>query len=360
MVACTVVDMFCGAGGLTHGFVLEGFRVVAGIDSDESCRYAYEHNNDGARFIQARIEDLDPSALARLFPAGDLKILVGCAPCQPFSKYAQSRRSTDDKWRLLEAFADTIEAVRPDIVSMENVPALMTFRGGSIFAAFVAQLEVRYRVTYQVVDCRQYGIPQRRKRLVLFASRFGEISLENALITEQKRYSTVSETIGNLPTIAAGQICSTDPLHRASALTELNLQRIRASRPGGTWRDWDPQLVTECHAKETGKSYPSVYGRMTWMDPAPTITTQFHGYGNGRFGHPEQDRAISLREAALLQTFPQSYEFVAPDGPWHFATVARHIGNAVPVELGRVIARSIKRHVEEIQTAATLVPAIGC
>lgn len=138
---------------------------------------------------------------------------------------------------------------------------------------------------------------------------------------------------------------SGDPLHQTATLSPTNLLRIRASKPGGTWRDWDPELVATCHRKRSGKTYPSVYGRMSWDEPAPTVTTQFFGFGNGRFGHPEQDRAISLREGAILQSFPKNYRFVKPGEPIHFSILGRLIGNAVPVKLGEAIGRSLVAHV---------------
>lgn len=153
--------------------------------------------------------------------------------------------------------------------------------------------------------------------------------------------------IGHLPPIPAGGADENDPLHRSSSLSELNLRRIRTSVPGGSWKQWDDTLVAECHRRQTGSTYPSVYGRMRWDEPSPTITTQCYGFGNGRFGHPEQDRALSLREAALLQTFPPMYEFVEEGKPYHIKALGRHIGNAVPVDLGRVIAKSIKMHLEQ-------------
>jgi DNA (cytosine-5)-methyltransferase 1 len=153
----------------------------------------------------------------------------------------------------------------------------------------------------------------------------------------------------HLSPLAAGEVCPDDPLHRASELSPLNLRRIRHSRPGGTWREWPRELVAECHKVNSGKTYPSVYGRMEWDKPAPTITTQFFGFGNGRFGHPEQDRAISLREGALLQSFPKTYQFVKPGGEYCFKTIGRLIGNAVPVRLGEVVGRTIRRHLEEHQ-----------
>jgi len=126
----------------------------------------------------------------------------------------------------------------------------------------------------------------------------------------------------------------------------VNVRRIAASKPGGTWHDWDKELVTACHKEKTGKGYVAVYGRMEWDQPAPTITTQFYGFGNGRFGHPEQDRGLSLREGALLQSFPAQYKFVAPGERVQFKAVGRLIGNAVPVRLARVIAHTVRKHIE--------------
>lgn len=180
---------------------------------------------------------------------------------------------------------------------------------------------------------------------MLFASKFGEIEIVAATHSPDQ-YRTVRDAIGHLEPLEAGQTSEKDPLHRASRLSELNLRRIRASVPGGTWRDWDDELVAGCHKKESGRGYASVYGRMQWDEPSPTITAQCYGFGNGRFGHPEQDRAISLREAALLQTFPEDYQFVPPEDPHYITVIGRLIGNAVPVDLGRVIAKSIKRHLE--------------
>lgn len=341
-----VVDVFCGVGGLTRGFVEEGVRVVAGLDSDPSCRYAYEHNN-GARFIHKDIEKVGAEEILSLYPDGSVRVLVGCAPCQPFSPYTKKKKKTKKSWELLSRFADLIENIRPDVVSMENVPELETFRDGVVYRKFVERLKKLFSgyVTDYVVHCPDYGVPQNRDRLVLFASRFGKIHLVEKTHSPED-YVSVESAIGSLSPIEAGQIDPQDPLHRASGLSELNLRRIRQSIPGGTWRDWDEDIRAACHKKESGKTYQSVYGRMRWDDPSPTITTQSYGYGSGRFGHPEQDRAISLREAALLQSFPLNYEFFEPGSDWPINTIGKHIGNAVPVNLGRAIARSIERHVE--------------
>ena len=345
----SVIDLFCGAGALTHGFVLEGFNVVAGLDADKSCKYAYETNNHGAHFIEKRIEDVTSVELKQLYPEGHVKILVGCAPCQPYSPYNKGRKDKDKKWKLLSDFASLISEIEPDIVSMENVPDLAAFKTGTIYRDFVGHLENEYTVTeYPEVFCPDYGIPQRRKRLVLFASKYGKLELLPATCTPDQ-YKKVKDAIDDLEPLKAGQVSQTDPYHKASRLSELNLRRIKASVPGGTWRDWPKELVAPCHLKESGNSYSSVYGRMKWDELSPTITTQCYGFGNGRFGHPDtkQNRAISLREAARLQTFPDDYKFVDPKTQHYSTTViGRLIGNAVPIELARVIARSIKHHLE--------------
>lgn len=341
------VDLFCGAGGLTRGLLDAGIRVVAGYDIAEECRYPYEHNNHPVVFKKESVSDITGQQLSALYPDGCWRVLVGCAPCQPFSKYTQGLDSTaDEKWGLLHHFARLVEEVTPDVVSMENVPEL---RRHAIFDEFVTRLKaLRYQVASSVVFCPDYGIPQQRNRLVLFASRLGPIGIVPPTHTRD-RYPTVRMAIGQLTELAAGKASLEDALHRSSKLSSVNLQRICASQPGGTWRDWDRNLRAACHRKKKGKTYPSVYGRMEWDSPSPTITTQFFGFGNGRFGHPEQDRAISLREGAMLQTFPPDYEFVEGGGEYYFKAIGRLIGNAVPVRLGEIIGKSIGAHLDEYE-----------
>ena len=340
----SVIDLFCGAGGLSHGFKLEGFDIAAGVDIDAKCRFPFESNNH-APFLLEDVAAVHANELSARFFPGVPRILVGCAPCQPFSKYSQGRE--DGRWQLLEHFARLICEIQPDIVSMENVPRLQKFKNSTVFDAFVRTLRNNdYFVDWKIAYCPDYGVPQSRSRLVLLASRFGPPGVPEPTHTRD-RYPTVRHTIGGLPPLGAGEGDHADPLHRCSALSAGNETRLLASRPGGSWRDWSEELVTECHRKPTGKGYSSVYGRMTWDDQAPTMTTQFYGFGNGRFGHPEQPRAISLREGALLQTFPPSYVFAADDQKIEMKTMGRLIGNAVPVELGRAIARKIRCHLAE-------------
>jgi DNA (cytosine-5)-methyltransferase 1 len=226
---------------------------------------------------------------------------------------------------------------------MENVTELTRH---AIYDEFIFTLkELGYHVTEHKVKCAEYGVAQTRKRLVVFASQFGPISIIPPTRKSDDAPS-VRDVIGKLEPIAAGGQSRQDRQHCASKLSEINLRRIRSSVPGGSWRDWDRDLIAACHMKETGRTYPGVYGRMEWDRPAPTITTQFYGFGNGRFGHPDQDRGLSVREAALLQSFPRAYRFFPPHEPIQFKTAGRMIGNAVPVRLGAIVGKSIIRHIE--------------
>ena len=366
-VSISAVDLFCGVGGMTYGLRQAGIKVQAGLDIDATCRYAFETNNKAA-FIEKDIREVKGPELSNLYPPGDIKLLVGCAPCQPFSvhtrKYRKdTARPRDTKWELLNDFGRLIEEIKPEIVAFENVTPI---RKEDIFTDFLGKLASLNYFVFQVrVYCPDYGIPQKRRRLVLLASTLGDISLlpkthlraasgcagETPLLQAEdyerlKPCPTVRETIGNLPPIAAGGVSEADRLHRARRFKTKNQARIRQSKPGGTWKDWDVHLRAPCHKKPSGETYTSVYGRMEWDAPAPTITTQFHNFGSGRFGHPEQDRALSIREGALLQTFPKHYEFLEPGIPMRMTQLGIHIGNAVPVKLATVIGQSIQKHVE--------------
>lgn len=340
-----VVDLFCGVGGLTRGLLDSGLNVVGGFDLDQTCQYTYEKNND-VKFYNKNIRDMTGDEIIECYDSDAIKVLVGCAPCQPFSqmRFKMGTANTeDDKYNLLSEFGRMIEKVKPVVVSMENVPNI---RETDVFKSF---LEVLKRNGYytdggQVVYCPDYGIPQNRRRFVLLASKLGEIKLIKP--THQRKDVTVRSYIEGLPKVEAGEECPTDKMHKTAKLDKINVERIRASKPGGTWKDWPIELRCECHKKESGQTYTSVYGRMKWDAIGPTMTTQFYCYGTGRYGHPEQDRALTLREGALLQTFPKDYNFINPDVPFRMKDIARHIGNAVPVRLGEVIGLSIIEHLK--------------
>lgn len=340
-----VVDLFCGIGGMTHGFENEGFKVIAGVDFDKTCIYGYEKNNH-AKFIHKDIAEFTSKELLNLYGDSELKVLIGCAPCQRYSGLNKKKGYGTVK-APLEIFADLIKETQPHVVSMENVRGLADTNKYPEFSNFLRTLKDNgYSVSYQVVDTSNYGIPQRRQRLVLLASRLGEISLLPP--THKDKKVTVRDTICHLPPIDDGETLTNDRLHKARKLSSLNKKRIESTpKNGGNSESWDKTLLPECYKKESGDTYrKTVYGRMRWDEPAPTMTTQCTGLGNGRFGHPEQNRAITLREAALIQTFPMDYEFVPPDAEVVTRHVAKFIGNAVPVRLGCIIAQSIKQHLD--------------
>ena len=340
------VDLFCGVGGLTHGIQRAGINVVAGFDIAKECQYSFEFNND-ATFIYKDVKEIEDGEITALYPNDtDIKILMGCAPCQPFSAYSHRYKDSENrkqKMDLLDYFGKQVELVLPDIVSMENVPQMQK---DFVFHNFVQLLKDNgYSVDWKVVYAPEYGVPQNRKRLLLLASKLGEIKLQEPLYSKEN-FPTVKDAISHLRPIKAGEVDKKDFLHRSRKLSDLNLERIRSSKPGRTWKDWDQKLLPECYKKSSGSSYRSVYGRLEWDKPSSTITTQFVGYGNGRFGHPEQDRALSLREGAILQTFPDDYQFVEKSEDVSFVKLAMQIGNAVPVKLGEVIGTSIIEHLE--------------
>ena len=326
------VDVFCGIGGLTYGLRMAGIRVKAGFDNDTSCRYAYEANNPDAVFTLADIRDLSFGDVAPHYADAAVTALVGCAPCQPFSAHTRRKRpaKTDD-CSLVDEFSRLIREGTPDLISMENVPGLARHES---FQALVGVLdELGYRHDFGVLPCERYGVPQRRRRLVMLAFRHGDISLP----PPTRQADGVAEFIRNTPPIAAGERSAEDPAHTTLPLSPTNLERIRQSKPGGSWKDWDEAMVNPCH---TRAHYPAPYGRMRWDEPAPTITTQFCYYSTGRFGHPTQDRAISVREGALLQTFPHDYKLVNPEEHLPIHELARQLGNAVPVRIGEVIGNA--------------------
>lgn len=343
MKPIAAIDLFCGAGGLTHGLIKAGVNVVAGFDIEGACKYAYETNNKGASFFEKDVQKVTANEISSLYPKDHVRLLAGCAPCQPFSKYSQGRDvKKDKKWPLLYAFSRLIDETLPELVTMENVPDVTRHK---VYHDFVDHLtSLGYEVWAKKVYCPDYGMPQSRNRHVLLASKIGKIELIKPSRKPQN-YKTVREAIGNLPRLKAGEQSKTDPLHISAGLSDLNMKRIKISRPGGTWHDWPEGLRAPCHRKLTGQGYVSVYARMMWDEPSPTITTQSFGFGNGRFGHPKQHRALSLREAAILQTFPRNYKFVPPNEKVHLASTGIMIGNAVPVTLGKVIGKSLIKHI---------------
>ena len=343
-VSAKALDLFCGIGGLSYGLRMAGIDVTAGLDVDSTCRYAYEKNCE-ARFIHSDIRKSDYSAVSSCLEGAKYRILVGCAPCQPFSTHARKIRNNgkDSRWDLIDEFLRFVIDGRPEIVSMENVPAL---GNEEIYRKFKDVLErLGYRIDDGILSCEHYGVPQRRRRLVLLASSLGNIRLPKRTVDKPV---TVRESIGHLRRLNHGTASPEDRMHVCWRLSPINLKRMRASVAAGTWMDWPEELLPDCYRRSSGKTYSSVYGRMSWDKPSPTLTTQFYSYGTGRFGHPEQDRALSLREGAILQAFPEDYKLSPPGKSPSVSTLGRHIGNAVPPLLGDAIGKSIMKHLENV------------
>lgn len=348
----SAVDLFCGAGGLTYGLLQAGIKVEAGIDLDAQVEHAYVSNNPNANFFCWDVSKKNSQSIARLFQPGKIRLLAGCAPCQPFSKLTQGVPK-HRAWNLLDHFKRYIKGLTPELVTMENVPELAG-RGREVLDRFLKTLDnLGYSVDWRIVNCPEFGIPQSRKRLVLLASRLGEVAVPDGYYSRPSQWKTVRKTIGDLPSLESGEEDPVDTLHVAALLSDMNLRRIRAtSHDGGTRRSWPKELVLDCHQRKSGKTYLSIYGRMWWDKPAPTMTTLCTGLGNGRFGHPEQDRSLTLREAALFQSFPRRYEFWPSDEKLNRRAVGRMIGNAVPPKLGKAIGRAVIEHIAEFRPEA--------
>lgn len=332
------IDLFCGAGGLTLGLRRAGWEVVAGIDVDEAARATYERNNSEAIFMPAdlrSVSDQEVRILAGTAQSSEL-LLAGCAPCQPFSK--QRRRGSARKRAeatLLGQFARLVGLLEPKVVLMENVPGITEVPGFSSLRRFLRTLrDFDYEYDHGVLNARDFGVPQHRRRYVLLAARGSPVVLPSPGANPGSDVLTVRTTIQRFPAIDAGKSDPSVPNHLAARLSALNVKRIQATPAnGGSRRDWPEGLMLECHQKTAG--FSDVYGRMWWDRVAPTLTSRCNSLSNGRFGHPEQNRAISLREAAALQTFPDDYEFFGTSN-----RIARWIGNAVPVSFAAALGRA--------------------
>lgn len=336
-------DFFCGAGGLTRGLREAGVKVVAGFDSDEQCRLSYEKNNRGVKFVAKDIREVTIAELKRLAGVksfGEM-LFAGCAPCSPFSQKRKAAEPSNDLTLLME-FGRIVAKAKPGYVLIENVPGMANVPGFSTFRRFLSLLETngyKNRIEVDVLDAKRFGVPQTRRRLVLIATRKGTPSLPKPKYgTKRRPFKTVRQTIARFPVLRAGSRHRKVKNHVASAITPINVERLKATPPdGGDRRDWPRRLRLECHLGDHD-SYSDSYGRMSWDSPAPTLTGRCHGISNGRYGHPTQCRAISLREAAALQTFPDGYEFFGSH-----THIAQQIGNAVPVRLASELGKHLLR-----------------
>lgn len=335
------VDFFCGVGGVTRGLLDAGIDVVCGIDNDPSVREAFERNNirpsgKPVEFLERDVGQLTFKDVSLRLRAEDYDrlIFVGCAPCQPFTNLNTSKTKSGNQKNCLLRFADFVKRFKPDFIFIENVPGITASKYGGILGKFTERLQgLGYFCSDINVNAKKYGVPQNRNRRILIASKRGAITFPSPThgpgIAD---YVSINDVLKEhkLKRLAAGESDPTDSLHRAARLSEINLWRIRNTPKDGGGRDiWMKEKPVECFNRHKD-AYRDVYNRMYWNKPSPTITTRFNSLSNGRFGHPEEDRAISLREGALFQSFPMEYAFSGS-----MVTIARHIGNAVPVKLAK-------------------------
>ena len=340
------IDFFCGGGGMTCGLRQAGINVVAGVDFDGDAKETYEYNNPGSVFIQADIKHLRSNYFERKFGIqkdDDSLILVGCSPCQFYSIINTNKNKALKSKDLLRNFARFIEYYRPGYILVENVPGIMTNKD-SILPYFLRKINnLGYKnPEYKIVNMSRYGVPQSRRRFSLIATRLDNVTVK--LPDEDNKESILVDYIGErngFPKVCAGHKDTTAFNHTVAGLSDICLRRLMKTRhDGGNRLDWanDSELQLPCFV---GKDdcFKDTFGRLWWNRPASTITTKFYSISSGRFGHPEEDRALSLREGATLQTFPKTYVFKTHS----IAATAKLIGNAVPCEYARRLGETIKK-----------------
>jgi len=340
------VDFFCGAGGVTCGFNSIGIKVLGGIDIVDKFKKTYEENNK-AIYINEDVSNMSPEKLQKILPITqnqDNLIFVGCSPCQYYSNLKSDKTKSKAGRLLLDDFKEFVLHYKPGFVFIENVPGLET-KGGSPLHRFKKELRKEgYTFDQKVLNSKYFGVPQSRRRFVLIGTRLLEKIELPKQVRKKSSIVTVEKAIGNyktFPKINMGHKDNSSFQHSVAKLSDLNLERVRATpKDGGTRRSWEnnKRLQLECYKDHDG--HYDVYGRLFWNKPAPTITTRFIYTSTGRYSHPEQDRALSIREGATLQSFPLDYKFYSSNQ----GAIATMIGNAVPPKLAEAIGLSLNTH----------------
>lgn len=352
-----IIDLFSGSGGSALGFSEAGYEIKVAVDIDKKASESFKLNFPKATVFNKDVTSISSDALMKAAEAenGDEVVIIACPPCQGFSTARRkSEGFNDNRNTLIYQFVRILEEIRPFAFVMENVPGLANGIGKPMFLDILQKIkDLGYQTVHGVVDTADYGVPQRRKRLVLLGTNDHKIRLTFPIQTNQNpdlpgRYLapwiTVREAISDLPPINAGERLDSDPMHVSSNLADINMQRMKNTpHDGGDRLSWPEELVLECHKNVRG--YKDVYGRMKWESPSPTITGGCAMISKGRFGHPEQDRAISLREAARLQTFPDSFIFAGNVGE-----IAEQLGNAVPPLLANRIAETLAKAIYDSES----------
>lgn len=343
------VDFFCGGGGMSYGMLQAGIKVIAGIDYEPKCRETYEANIIGAQFIQADVFELKETDLEKslkLKRNDDNLVLIGCSPCQFWSIINTDKEKSKKSKNLLIEFTRFVRYFNPGYVVVENVPGVLRKKEESGLKDFIEWLESEengYKVHFNVHNVNEFGVPQSRKRFTLIANRVSNIELQP--VKSEGPKLTVRDVLGldnGFPSIKDGHIDKTPFLHSVMKLGEVNAERLTfVKKDGGNRFGFadNPRLQLKCFIGRE-KSFRDTFGRLWWDRPSPTITTKFYNISNGRFVHPEEDRALSLREGAVLQSFPKDYKFFGKG----IDSIARIIGNAVPPEYAKSIGQAIKQN----------------
>jgi len=332
------IDLFSGCGGLSEGLRQAGFNVIAGIELDRNATEVYKMNHSEAEIFNEDIREFDIDKIRNLLNGNKLYHLAGCPPCQGFSSIRRLNRKRavkDERNNLILEYLRFIEELEPLTIMMENVPGLINYE---LFHDVIDKLKrMGYTIEKKVVNMVDYGIPQRRKRLIMVGSLLGEVNI----VKGNSEKKTVSDTIGQLEGVEE----TDDPVHKIYPNHTKRIQKIISMIPedGGSRKDLKRKYWLECHKKE-GVGFNDVYGRLRWNDVSSTITGGCLNPSKGRFLHPEKDRCITAREAALLQTFPKDYKF-STNIPK--TALARCIGNALPPKFSKIQAENIKEHLEQ-------------
>ena len=332
------IDLFCGSGAVSAAIKANGYRVVAAVDFSAGCERTYKLNHPEVRFRRRDIRDLRPHELAVAIPAGrHLDLMAVCAPCQPFSSQNRRRGSHDLRVPLILESVRIARALKPRLIIFENVPGIV---GSPIFQDLKRRLAAAgYTLgNPERVDAADYGVPQRRVRCIVAAVRGSTVVRDFIGRADRTTGITVRQALRGLQPLTSGQSDGRDPLHVSRVHQEITLRRLaKIPKDGGSRASLPLDLQLACHRDRNPGDFCDVYGRMRWDDVAPTLTTGCTDVTRGRYAHPEQDRAITLREAARLQTFADSYRFVGSK-----KEIAEQIGNAVPFEMIRRVVSALR------------------
>lgn len=339
------VDFFCSGGGMSYGMQEAGIQIIAGIDFDDSCKMTYEANINGAEFIHADVFDLKEKELEKklsLKKNDDELVLIGCSPCQFWSIINTDKTKSARSKNLLIEFSRFVKYFRPGYVVVENVPGVLRRKDESGLNEFIDWLKNNgyENPHFKVHNVNDYGVPQNRKRFTLIATRISQDEVKPLELKGKK--AVVKDVLGTnngFSRIEPGHKDRSHFLHTVPNITDINKRRLKkVEKDGGNRLGFadDPELQLKCFEGKND-SFKDTFGRLWWNKPAPTITTKFFSISNGRFVHPEEDRALSIREGAVLQSFPLTYKFKGTS----IANIARMIGNAVPPKYAMAIGKAI-------------------